>query len=206
MTRKFKKSGCKRFRALIQKRLDGCISPEENIELDEHLSVCSECLDELTSLAQVQDLLSESRENPTEVPGGFFESLATKLDGIAPARGWQGILAHPFFTTYRNMALAATSIVLVAILTLSVGTGALTRLDGSYVDKAAPVDADALIMTNSGDAMILQGDKGDPERYARALDDLEAAYAEALGKQSDEDSDAYVYTSWQDGESASPSK
>jgi len=197
-------SDCRRYHDLIQKRLDGEIGPEANRELDEHLAVCPHCLEELTSFATMKEALSGTMGNAAEVPEGFFEGLAVQLDEVEPARGWQAILAHPFFTTYRNIALAATSIVLVAVLTISVGAGAASRLLKHDMGAQDASDSRALILTNSGDKMVLPGDAGESGQYAAALDDLERAYREAQGQESGENAEGYIHTSWHDGESATP--
>ncbi len=205
MNRKFFKiNNCKRYQDLIQKRLDGEITPEENRELDDHLADCPQCLDELTSFAAVQDLLIDALDNPVEVPEELFENLADELEEIKPARGLHALLAHPFFTTYRNIALAATSLVLVAVLTLSVGAGAFGKYSHEAPEQLSPADSQALILTNCGDAIVLSGDEGDPDRYSAALDDLERAYREALGQETGKDTEGYIHTSWHDGESATP--
>jgi len=199
-----KEPGCQKYQALIQRRLDGAITAEENLELDGHLADCSDCLEELTSLAAVQDLLNESRNEPAQVPQGFFESLSSRLDEVTPARGWQILLAHPLFTAHRNVALAMTSLILVVALTWSVGAGALNRVEKNAADRMAPTDSKALILTNRGDTIVLYGDEGEPDQYSEAIDDLEEAYREAQGQQANEDSEVYIHTSWHGGESASP--
>lgn len=197
MTGKFNNlSGCKYYQELIHKRLDGVITPEENRELDEHLAECEGCLEELMSLAEIRELLSETRDNPAEVPAGLFESLSRRLGDIKPAHGLQGLLANPFLANYRNLALAAASFVMVAVLTFSVGSGIFNPVDNQDYTKMAPSESKALILTNSGDTIILSGDEGDPDRYAEALDDLERAYSEASGAESDDGSEVYIFTSW----------
>jgi len=190
-----KVSDCKYYQELIQKRLDGTISPRENRDLDEHLAECEGCLEELMSLAGIRELLSETRDNPEDVPAGLFESLSRKLDEIKPATGLAGLLANPFIANYRNLALAGASFVLVVILTFSVGNGALNPVNKQNLTKMSPTESKALILTNSGDTIVLSGDEGDPDRYAEALDDLERAYREASGDTGD-DSEAYIFTSW----------
>ncbi|MCX6646592.1 MAG: anti-sigma factor [bacterium] len=205
MLNKCKKiTDCKYHQELIHKRLDGEISPEENRELDEHLADCPECFDELTQFAAMQDLIGEVRDNPVEVPEGFFENLARQLDDVAPARGISGLLAHPFFMAYRNWALATTSFILVAVLVFSVGTGFMSRMNGPADKEINQSKASVMIMTNNGEAMVLSGDEGDPDRYSRAIDDLEMSYREAAGQSANDGSEGYIHTEWHGGESATP--
>lgn len=199
-----KQSDCIYHQNLIHKRLDGEITPKENRELDEHLADCPDCFEELTLFAAMQDLIVEVRDNPVDVPDGFFENLASQLDEMAPARGISGILAHPFFMAHRNWALATTSFILVTVLAFSVGTGFMSRLENPADKEMGPSKASVLIMTNNGDSMVLTGDEGDPDRYAAAIDDLEMAYHEAAGENVDENSDGYIHTEWHGGESATP--
>jgi hypothetical protein len=190
-----KVSSCKYYQDLIHKRLDGTITPQENRDLDEHLAECEGCLEELMSLAGIRELLSEAKDNPEDVPAGLFESLSDRLEEVRPATGLAGLLANPFLANYRNMALAAASFVLVVILAFSVGNGALNPVEKQDFTKMNPTESKALILTNSGDTIVLSGDEGDPDRYAAALDDLERAYREAAGDTGD-DSEAYIFTSW----------
>jgi len=203
MFKKFtKKSNCTRYRNLIQHRLDGDITPDENQELDEHLADCPACMDELMDFAMMQDVFTEEKENPAEVPDGLFEKMAAKLGNIKPALGWKGILASPFFGTYRNVALGTASLVLVAVLTASVGSGAIGRFNQNAADFEASNASGAKILTNSGDTIVLSGDDGNPDRYSSAIDDLERAYREAQGL--DSETEGYIHTSWNDGETATP--
>jgi len=199
-----KKTDCTRYQNLIQKRLDGDITPAENRELDEHLADCPHCFEELTSFAVVKEILNESLDNPEEVPEGFFENLATRLDDVKPARGISAIFAHPFFRPNLNIALATASIVLVAVLTVSVGSGMVGRFAKDTPDRLDLSESKALILTNSGDSIVLSGDEGDSDLYAAALDDLEKAYRDAQGLDSDENSEGYIHTSWGNGERATP--
>jgi len=201
-----KKTDCTRYQNLIQKRLDGDITPEENRELDEHLADCPHCLDELTSFAFVKELLNETLDNPEEVPEGLFENLASQLDDVKPARGLAAILAHPFFRPNLNIALATASVVLVAVLTVSVGSGMVGRFAKDNPDRMSVTESKALILTNSGDSIVLSGDEGDSDEYAAALDDLERAYREAQGLESEDNSEGYIHTSWGSGERATPIK
>jgi hypothetical protein len=195
---------CKYHQELIHKRLDGEISPEENRELDEHLADCPECFDELTQFAMVQNLIGEVRDNPVEVPEGFFEKLAVQLDDVAPARGISGLLAHPFFIVYRNWALATTSFILVAVLVFSVGTGVMSRVNGSADKEISQSNASVMIMTNNGEAIVLSGDEGNPDKYSRAIDDLELSYREAAGQAQNEGTEGYIHTEWNGTDSATP--
>lgn len=205
MLKKAKKiTDCRYYQNLIHKRLDGEITPVENRELDEHLADCPECFDELTQFALMQELIGEVRDNPVEVPDGFFEDMARQLDEVAPARGLSGILAHPFFMAYRNWALAGTSFFLVAVLVFSVGSGFMSSVFNPVDKEISQSKAGVLIMTNNGDAMVLGGDEGDPDRYSRAIDDLEMAYREAAGQATDENSEGYIRTTWHGDESATP--
>jgi hypothetical protein len=207
MSNNFKKhTDCTRYQNLIQKRLDGDITPEENRELDEHLADCPPCLDELTSYAAVKDLLNETLETPAEVPEGFFENLAEQLDEVKPARGFAAIFSHPLLRPRLNFALATASVVLVAVLTVSVGSGMLGRFGKDVPTRMNPTESKAMILTNGGETFELSGDEGDSDRYAAALDDLERAYLEARGMNADKNSDGYIYTSWGSGESATPLK
>ncbi len=201
---KKKKSGCSYHQNLIHKRLDGEITPEENLELDEHLADCPQCFEELNSYALMKDLINDIKENPVEVPAGFFERLAGKLEEVAPARGLSGILAHPFFQAHRNWALAATSFVLVSVLAFGVGTGIVTRMDGQADQTMGQSNSSALILINNGDSMVLGGSDSNPDQHAKAIDELEMAYREAAGQPGGDENDGYIHTTWQDEESDTP--
>ncbi len=196
------KNECKRYLALIEKRLDREITPEEDIDLETHLAICVSCREEMASYQAVSALIQEARENPVDVPNGLFESLETELEEVRPARGLMAILGSPFFALQRNRAYAMASVVLVIVLTVGVGRGIVDRFDQAGQTKFTTGPTKAVIMTNSGDAIILEGDEGDPDRYSAALDDLERAYKEAMGE-SDGGSEGYIHTSWSGGESAS---
>ncbi len=198
------KGNCKRYRALIDKRLDREITTSENQELDSHLEDCPACRDEMASFEVVETLLNEVAAEPVEVPDGLFESLENKLDEVKPARGLSGILGSPFFAQHRTRALAMASIVLVMVLTVGVARGITDRLEQTDAMKFADAPSKALIQTNAGDTFILSGDEGDPDRYSEALDDLEQAYLEALGEENSEDAEGYIHTSWSGGEAATP--
>jgi len=205
MFKKFtKETDCNRYRNLIQKRLNCEITPEENEELDGHLADCPVCIDELTGYAMVQDVLTEEKENPVDVPEGFFENMASELDGVKPAFGWKGLLANPFFGSYRNIALGTASLVLVAILTASVGSGAIGRFSTAAPGYEASNASAAQIQMNNGDTILLTGDEGNPDKYSAAIDDLERSYREAQGAENGSGTDGYMHTSWKDGESATP--
>jgi hypothetical protein len=198
-------SGCQYFESLIQKRLDGDITPGENRELDKHLSECPHCLDELVSFAGINDMLNQAVNDPVEAPDDFFEALNEKLDEVEPARGLSGLLQHPFFNSYRTAALATTSFILVAVLVFSVGMGAANRSDKGNPDQTKAVDTRAMILSNNGDAIMLNGDEDSPDKYSAALDDLEKAYREALGQdENGSGNQGYIHTSWNGGESATP--
>jgi len=197
-------SGCRKYEELIQKRLDGVITPGENAELDEHLADCPHCFEELTSFAAVQDMLGELKNNPEDVPEGLFEKMAANLEDVKPVTGLAALFSHPVFAINRNLAFGMASVVLVAILTISVASGALAAFGDRNPDRVMQSESKALIMMNSGEKIVLTGDEGDPDQYAAALDDLERAYLEAQGQDIDEDSEGYIHTSWRGGESATP--
>ncbi len=199
-----KNSGCKKYEELIQKRLDGAITPEENADLDEHLADCPHCFEELTSFAAVQDMLGELKDNPEEVPEGLFEKMAANLEEVKPVTGIAALLSHPFFQINRNIAFGTASVLLVAILTVSVASGAFAYFDRQAPDRVMQSESKALILINSGDKIELSGDEGNPDQYAAALDDLERAYLEAQGQDVNDDSEGYIHTSWRGGESATP--
>jgi predicted anti-sigma-YlaC factor YlaD len=195
---------CCHFKELIQKRLDGEITPVENETLNLHLADCDGCRDELVSYSVVRDLLNETIDNPVEVPEGFFESLAEQLEEKEQVRGFARIFSLPIFTTFRNVSLAAASFVLVAILGLSVVQGITGQSDQASKTQPAMANSQALIQTNRGDTIIIPGDAGDSAQYAAALDDLEKAYEEASGLEDNSQADGYITTSWNGERSETP--
>jgi hypothetical protein len=198
------KDSCRRYKELIQKRLDGEITPPENIDLNEHLADCDDCREEFVSYLTVQSLVQETIEDPVEVPEGFFEAMAEKLEEVKPVRGFALIFSLPIFATHRNVSLAAASFVLVAILSLSVIQGLTNPVDTSTDLQPGLANSHAFIQTNRGDNIILPGDNGNSDRYSAALDDLEKAYAEARGQDTDSSTQGYIHTSYRGGESATP--
>jgi hypothetical protein len=195
------KDCCNRYHELIQKRLDGEITPKENAELNGHMADCDGCREELVSFLTVQNLVKETIENPVEVPEGLFESLATQLEEVKPVRGFAAILAHPIFATHRSLSLVATSFVLVAILSLSVVSSFANSSNRSQDLGPGMASSHAMIHTNGGDTIVIPNDESNPDRYSAALDDLEKAYREAQG-QDNASSQGYMHTSWRGKETS----
>jgi len=199
------KAECKKYKVLIQKRLDGEITPNENAKLNEHLASCPDCLDEIAGFETVERLLKETFDEPLEVPEGFFESMAERLDEVKPAKGLVGLLTSPFIANLRTPAFTMASLVLVAFLTIGVGLGIADRLENGNADRNAAENAHAVMFTNGGDTIVLSGDEGDPDKYSRALDDLEKAYLESLGESGDKaKSEGIINTSYNGKERKSP--
>ncbi|MFH1675691.1 MAG: anti-sigma factor [bacterium] len=199
------KANCNKYKILIQKRLDGEISPKENEKLNEHLASCPDCLDEITGFQTVERLLKETFDEPLEVPEGFFESMAERLDEVEPARGLVGLLNSPFLAGLRTPAFTMASLVLVAFLTVGVGLGIADRMESRNADRIVGENAHAVMFTNGGDTIVLSGDEGDPDKYSQALDDLEKAYLESLDESGDKaKSEGIMNTSYNGEERKSP--
>lgn len=198
------KCDCKYYESLINKRLDGDISPEENSDLNNHLAVCDPCRDELVSFEIVRSLLDQTSTEQVDVPEGFFEAMAEDLVDVEPAKGLSGILNHPFFQVHRNMALAGASVLAVMILVIGVGVGIADQLNYDRPGDLVTTEGLAYIQTNNGNTIVVSDDQAEYEEYATALDDLENAYREAQGLEDTDDASGYIHTSWRGGDSDNP--
>jgi hypothetical protein len=198
------KAECKHYHALIDKRLDRDITPEEDRELENHLATCPSCREEMAAFDAVEGLLLEVAQDCAEAPDGLFESLEAELEEVKPLRGLALLLSLPIFAEQRNRALAMASFALVVILTLGVGKGITDRVHQANALMFADGPSQAMIQTNSGDTIVLSGDEGDPDKYSDALDDLERAYRDAAGEQDSQTAEGYIHTSWKGGEAATP--
>ena len=194
---------CAKYEELIQRRLDGDLSPHENAVLNEHLADCENCREELVSYAKVQSLLKESVENPVEVPEGFFESLADELEERESVRGFARFFNLPAFTNYRNYSLVVASLVLIGILGAGVIQGHINSARRASIQPGIAA-SNGLIQTNRGGTIELPGDEGNQDRYAAALDDLERAYKESQGDSNDSATHGYIHTSYKGKDVDSP--
>ena len=197
-------SDCNHFETLINKRLDGDITTEENDELDCHLADCDDCRDELVSFQMIRSLLEESSGEQIDVPDGLFESLAEKLEDKKPATSIIDNLVFAFMQIRRGPALAMASVLLLAVLVLGVGYGIADAAGRADSNGLIQGDSLALIRTNNGETIVVVDDQQDAQVYREALDDLERAYVDAAGTQNSNDTSGYIHTSWDGGDQASP--
>ena len=201
----FEESDCKYFEELINKRLDGDITPTENRELNQHLADCDHCREELISFEMVRSILDETNGEMVEVPDGFFEAMAEELDDVKPARGLAGILNHPFFQVYRNYAFVGASCVLVLLLTVGMFRGIADNVHGAQFESAIAGNGATYIHTNNGDVIVVTDPAANPD-YENAMNDLEEAYRESQDLSESDTDSGYIHTSWSGGVSDNPIK
>jgi len=198
------KAECGKFRALIEKRLDRETTPEEDRELDNHLASCQSCREEMSVFLDIENLLHDIAEDDIEIPADFFETLESGLETQQPMRGFQLILSNLIIPENRVRALGIASVVLVFVLTLGVGRGIADRMNQKDIDNYGYSPFHAMIQTNAGETIFLSGDEGEPDKYSAALDDLERAYLESVGRSNSTGSEGYIHTSWSGGDAATP--
>jgi len=203
MRRKSSKKCCY-YKELIQRRLDGDISAEENEELNGHLAECDGCREEFVSFASLQNMMAKTRDDEVEVPEGFFEKLAERLEKEASSRRFVWSFEFGKFANARSLSLVAASVTLVVLVVGVISSIGTRDKVGFSVVNHEMRGAHVVIYTNGGRPLVLPGDEGDPDRYKAALDELERQYLESLRREGSAGSEGYIRTSWGGSESSSP--
>jgi predicted anti-sigma-YlaC factor YlaD len=100
-------SSCREIRQALGVYVLGAIDPAERVQVDEHLATCSECRDELASLAGLPAMLRkvpvveaerlaapDSGPDPSLVPSeDMLESLVAHTANVRRMHRWRGALA-----------------------------------------------------------------------------------------------------------------
>lgn len=109
---------CKDFSDLIDKYVDGFVSPEEKKSLEEHLKVCPNCRREIEELRQTMALTNLVGE--VELPPNFFINLSEKINEISKTqrsskRSFSGLLLN-FYQSHKRVFTAAAGAIVVFML------------------------------------------------------------------------------------------
>jgi len=107
-------SGCEDIRELLSARIDGELSEAESRTLDEHLSSCPACRQELAELERVWrglDVLGDV----TVPPGLEGRIMGRVLSGLRrpDARSWRVRWAYPLATAAAMLAALGVGVLLV---------------------------------------------------------------------------------------------
>lgn len=105
---------CKAAQELLSEYLDGELSGEERIRMDEHLRSCSHCTGELTELQAIVSLCRSLPE--AEPPAVFREQLYRRLAaeiGHERINLWQSVRAWARQATYRSVTAAFASVLIL---------------------------------------------------------------------------------------------
>ena len=72
---------CSIYKSLLSPYIDKDINEIDKIELEKHLSVCKECMDEYMALLSVVKNCNDIGE--VDIPADFYTELHEKLSGFA---------------------------------------------------------------------------------------------------------------------------
>ncbi|MBW2038112.1 MAG: DUF2275 domain-containing protein [Deltaproteobacteria bacterium] len=104
----------------VQKRLsayiEGTISPEEKVLIDEHLTSCQRCNDALSDLEKTIEYIQELEE--IEPPAWLAQKVMARVQSEAESK--RGILRRLFYPIPIKLPIEAVAVVLIAVATIYV--------------------------------------------------------------------------------------
>lgn len=135
-------TSCENINEHLGPYLDGEAAPGICRKVEDHLSLCRACADELDELRSLTASMAEPMA--VTVPSNLWQQIESRLDHQETVRG-------PFFRIFRSRAGVALAASIALVVGLGLFTLPLTRDGGSQV-QAATVDFGILLDALQADA------------------------------------------------------
>ncbi|MGN0778584.1 MAG: DUF4349 domain-containing protein [Aristaeellaceae bacterium] len=146
---------CHDYALLLEKYLEGVLTPAEEAQLRQHEDICPACAAQRCTLDGLQDDLASLKEDVPPIPEGFHQAWTTRVEEAAmenkpvslrPRRPWTRLLSAAAAVVF---VLGGTLLTRDALSPRSAAPKASSTLYTAYDDDSGYIDNATVMMTRS---------------------------------------------------------